>query len=513
MQHDARTRQAIDALAELLLTGPQPDQLNEPVHIDAQPPTKPHAEPTPVGEASDTGPKLRIADDPAPPAIAEAVLLGHLPGFASPWVSQYAADLAQRHQGAALLRLGETSVEIELFDVNPDLDRELDRQPESNPLAAAVDEPSGVDELVETLHDLGAAAGAYVLLLDHPNDPAQRQRLLSVDHWTVLTSANDAAVVGCYQMLKSLLAGSDHHPSISLMFMGCDEPEATSAAERINRAAGEFLNAPIQMCGARRRMRPAPRQQVGHFAATTPEKLWAAVTQTIDLTPPAPQAPLPPAPAAESTPEEPIFTLDPKIEDTEVAAPPTKPDAERSEASGSTPSYTTFGSEPDLPPLVREAAPPPPPPAPEEPDPEPEPDDSDSESQNPDDSLAQHLPDLTTLKARSPRHPQVELAVDSAGRLHLLLKTHGSSDTETALATLNAARSWLTEHRELIAMTIPDRAIDLDTPPQAHLLTEHPAAAAEFLFAAPPDQRPFRLHLLTPVTVAGQTAWACASVG
>jgi hypothetical protein len=505
--HDARTRQAIDALAELLLTGPQP-----PVQIDAQPAPEPDLEQAscaPAESSTSGGPQLRIADDPAPPAVVEAVLLGHLPGFASPWVSQYAADLAQRHQGAALLRLAESTVQVELFDVNPDLNREFDRQPDTNPLGEASDEPAGADELVETLHDVGSAVGAYLLLIDRPSDPVQRQRLLSIDHWTVLTSANDAAVVGCYRMLKSLLVGTDRHPRISLMFMGCNDAEAASAVERINRAAAEFLDAPIEMCGVRRRMRPAPRQHAGRFAAPSHEKLWAAVTETIlpDITAP--------SPAAAADPE-PIFTLDPQL-DSPDAAPP-KPDAEclgsaETEASGS-PAPTTRSA----PPAVRESAPPPPPTPAPEPEPEPEPESDDAENDT--SSLARHIPGLTPLAARSPRHPQVELAVDAAGRLHLLLQTFGSGggsgggdDTTAALATLNATRSWLTEHRQLIALTAPDRRLDLDQSPQAHLLTDQPAAAAEFLFAAPPDQRPFRLHLLTQVTVAGRTAWACAPIG
>lgn len=507
--HDARTRQAIDALAELLLTGPQ-----EPVQLDAQPVAESDPdlgaglELAPGELIGSSSPRLRIADDPAPPAVIEAVLLGHLPGFASPWVSQYAADLAQRHQGAALLRIAESAVQIELFDVNPDLDRQRDRQPQTNPFEQDSDEPAGADELVETLHDLGAAypgAGAYLLLIDRPTDPVQRQRLLAVDRWTVLTSANDAAVVGCYRMLKTLLAGADRHPRISLMFMGCDEAEAASAVERLNRAAAEFLSAPIGLGGVRRRMRPAPRRQAGRFQCPSPDKLWNAITQTIDLTPNTPQTPTAP---------EPIFTLEPKIES---GITPPKPDAENlgeaeTEASG----YIPLGCEPDLPPVVRESAPsPPPPPAPEPPDPDPEPDDSSSESEEAD-NLAHHLTGLTALQARSPRHPQVQLAVDTAGRLHMLLQISavgGGTDTTAALATLNAARSWLTEHRQLIALTAPDRKIDLDTAPQAHLLTDQPAAAAEFLFAAPPAERPFRLHLLTPVTVAGRTAWACAPVG
>jgi len=472
--NDPRTRKAIDALAEMLLTGPE-----QPLHIDAQPdsaPKKPNAE---RSEASDlpSTPNLRIANDPAPPPIVEAVLLGHLPGYASPWVSQYAADLAQQHGGCILMRIAESAVELEWFDPAFDDDANL--------TVGRSDFTAGLSELVETLHDAAASAGSFLLLFDQPDRADQRRRLLEVDRWTVLTGANDAAVVGCYRMLKTLLADSDHHPAVSLMFMGCDDEPARQAADRINRAAAEFLHNPIEMRGIQRRMKPVRRQRVGRFESTTPEKLWFTLTQSIELM--TTREPVEPA--------EPVFSLDPKLDDEPEPAPeihtqappPPKPRAacpersrrERSEA-------------PDDPPAV---------------DPKP----AEPVLESPDAALCDHLENLTALQARCPRHRDVELAVDATGRLHLLIETSGSA-TAAAIQTLTETRHWLTEHRDLIALTTPSSRVDPSQPPLAHLFTDAPAVAAEHVFTAAPDQRPFQLHLLKTVTVAGQPTTVTAPI-
>jgi len=88
---DSRTRQELQALASVYLTGPAPSlQL--------------------VGADSDTAHSVE----------AEVVLLGHLPGFASTWVSQHAAMTAQRGSGnAVLVRFEDGRAHLEHYGETP----------------------------------------------------------------------------------------------------------------------------------------------------------------------------------------------------------------------------------------------------------------------------------------------------------------------------------------------------------------------------------------------------------
>jgi hypothetical protein len=108
---------------------------------------------------------------------------------------------------------------------------------------------------------------------------------------------------------------------------------------------------------------------------------------------------------------------------------------------------------------------------------------------------------LMPLKARCPRHPEVELAMDDTGTIHLLMQAN-ADDVDGALRTLDETRRWTMEHRELIALTVPQRTAS-GGEPVTHLFTDEPKRAADFALASPAAQRRMKLHLLKPVIVSG----------
>jgi hypothetical protein len=106
------------------------------------------------------------------------------------------------------------------------------------------------------------------------------------------------------------------------------------------------------------------------------------------------------------------------------------------------------------------------------------------------------VPDLTAIIARCPHAEMVELALDAAGRLHLLLDA-GQLDADP-LATLLTVQSWAAAHANLLAMTIPDRDLAGQAPVTLHLFTAEPKRFASL-------NQSLKLHLLLPVTVGDAT--------
>ncbi|MBI1369093.1 MAG: hypothetical protein GC162_10620 [Planctomycetes bacterium] len=508
--NDARTREAIDALAQLLCTGPED-----------------------IVPTDGVGPELKLSGSDRPAPVVDAILVGHLPGYASPWVSQYVSHLAQQYEGAALLRISEDEIEYEMFDAEPPPESGPAESMSSNAASSRAMEVATTDELVEMLHDSASSVGAFVILFDEPSKSPQKTRLMGLRSWTILTGADDAAIVAAYRMIKSLLSDAERGknevlPHLRVMFMGCDDPTARAAAFRLNRAVGELLDAPVEIAGVRKRMAPVRRRRVGRFAIADESRLWldlgemfaeASLPEPVALPDEVALATEPIAPKAKpagmhasledaDATTAPVFSLEPKIQtpieprrpaaaapvvespkaeaplvEPRVTEETPEPRIDRSDDSALRSGFAKQGA-PDSKDASRTSAPAPTP----------------APAFDADD-LTIYVPSTVNIAARCPRHPQVQIALGDDGRLHMMMRTQ-KMPTDEAIRTLLATRAWLAEHQQLVALTCHDRKVDAASPAVAHFFTDEPRTAAEFVYAAPPQQRPFKLHLLKAVEVA-----------
>ncbi len=515
--NDRHTRQALDAIADLLLTGPVEHAL-PPVDAPAAMP------------GSNSAPNLRLSaphfDEPEPvaPPTVEALLLGHLPGYANPWISQYAQHAAMRRSPAALLRVEAASVELEIFG-----DDNSDWRPPVPP------GPGGSSiRLAQILGELRDQVTTWILAAGSPVAPAVRQHMARADRWTLLTGADDAAVVGAYRLLKSMLEADaapspsalnpeprtlkPSAPSIGIMMMGCEEDAARAALERISRASAAFLNSPIELVGHRPKMLPIRRFYLGRFEAESPAALWSQLQRYFDeirpnrIHSPAPEAhglksvgPLSPDSPTQLTDEEITAltqSLDQEItealDSTSLEAAPFSRDPKPAQGSASpnpAPSLKPGGAVPRSAAAI-------PAPSPSSPTPDSR---SPIPSTSPDlNNLTSLIPSLTPLRARCPRQPKIQLAADAQGSLHLLLAAQGEP-VDSALKKLAEVRAWSVEHRELLALASPNLIIASEADPVPHLFTDQPRLAADLAFSGPTNHRPLRLHLLKSIILAGTT--------
>lgn len=509
LNSDRRTREALDELADMLLTGPV--ELPSPF-VDR--PEDPPAE-------NDPQSPIRLQPDEPIAQVdptLDAVIVGHLPGFAGPWIAQFAdhtASINDNTGGLGLLRLAGSAIELELFADGKSLDTFANNSDE------IVDLPTALVSLAERV-------GEYAVVIDHPDTERGRARLAAVDRWTVITAANDAAIVAAYRQLKALVvdAGVPVPPrGVRVSLMGCNENEAVAAAERLARAAMTHLRLTVKYAGFRQKMQPIRRAHLGRFDLGPDVDPWVVVHGFFQP-PDAPAAPRSRA-GSNDDPTSDLLTADElaalaAFDDDESL--PTDHDADLDEAASEAATHAfgpheTIDAGAAIEPSTDEP--------PTNNDPDHTIDDEleqrlirsmsepDAANDEPADeslpaitvdsgSLAAYLADAHALQARCPHQPTVELAVENDGRVALMLNATGA-DTGPAIRSLLSARQWTIAHRALLALTDQAATIDPAADPVCHLFTDQPRVALELAYAGLTDTSPIRLHLLKSIDLDGKT--------
>lgn len=215
---------AYDAIAELFLGGAsQPMPVAEPAPHRAQP-------------SPQTFPPI------------EALILGHLPGAASPWASQYAAAVAEREgRPVGLIRLTEDETSVELIGAISD-----------RPMASS---------LREALDMLRSECSRVMLRSDQSHEAAS-----GIDAAVLLSGADEAAVVAAYRTIKQLATSGPQWRTMRFRtaIMGADAIEADRARQHLRQAVTTFLENRLEDAPSVQRLGPVARTTLYRTASTTP---------------------------------------------------------------------------------------------------------------------------------------------------------------------------------------------------------------------------------------------------
>lgn len=399
------------------------------------------------------------APSPASTRI-EGLVLGHLPVLASAWAVQYARHVAEETQSpVALLRIqgGTLSLEVVFAD---------SRQ------AVAVRAGGPTADLEEAL---ARASGVAPHLMIRVDDTAELDlpRNAGVGRMTLLTGADDMAVVACYRTLKHMLAdasaglrlegdsSSASGASLGIAIMGAEPAAAAEAEQKIRRSAMTFLSRSIDSvalvpkigsCSTALLYRgPAPLDTPAVFELTASR--WGS-----------------PAPAPSAAPAPP-----PVVRHAPQPAAPRGIDTHTKQRPRTQPAGAPQRTVPQAPAATQ--------------------------------TLAQHLGGLTTLRARCPYCPDVELAADEQGVLHLVAATAGlggARQGSEAISQLLSAASWADDHAELLALAFPIlKPAEGRQGPVLHLITDEARASRGLLGTG------VRVHLATPIDMGGSRTWLC----
>ena len=96
------------------------------------------------------------------------------------------------------------------------------------------------------------------------------------------------------------------------------------------------------------------------------------------------------------------------------------------------------------------------------------------------------------------------MAIDGAGRLHLLARSKSASSEESTLAALLIASSWAETHAGILASSLGKQQSTVR--PTLHLFTDQPKHSRRLL------ETNLRVHLLAEVHVGAERAWYCTDL-
>jgi hypothetical protein len=205
--------------------------------------------------ASEGGPALRFpreatisppTPNPARTPHVEALILGHLPVLAGAWVGQYAKHVAaSTHEPVALLRVQEGQVSLDL--VSP-----IGTAARAHSRVGALTMDPGATSLEDAIAAARRDASRWLIRVDevHETDLIFTPGVQSV---TLLTGADDAAVVSSYRTLKQLsrhLADQSatrdaDELTLNIAILGADDARALQAEAKLREGARTFLATPL----------------------------------------------------------------------------------------------------------------------------------------------------------------------------------------------------------------------------------------------------------------------------
>lgn len=486
---DHNSQSEYDALADLFLG--EDGAASLAIHaalIEAEPkaadfpPDRPARVPQPVVSAAASpvavrGPQVdsvaaAAALEPAPTAPElELLILGHLPVLGNAWVPQYVHQLAHLDASpVALIRThgGTTTVDLAWNDAATGV-LPADR------LAAAQ------SSLAAALALAVEFAPRVVLRVDEheESDLADVPQLNAI---TLLSGADDAALIASYRTLKGLSGAARTHttsggmtpgasPHLRVVIMGSEEDRARAAAAKLTKTVRTFLALDIESKLGPRRMGPGRTTSIFRGdAGFSPAELAAAIVsasqpeQASKAATPAGVAAVAkvggsPSPTVEAARQ--VHAKQPGGTAAEVhatvAGPASKP-------------------------------------------------------------LCTHLADaklsLHPIGIHCPYAPDVEFAADESGALHILTsaRTRAGDVIADRLSQLMGASGWAFDHAAILSRILASETgrsgnvAPAERGTHLHLFTDDPRPVRRHLDGG------VRVHLLSSVTVGGETIWLCSDL-
>lgn len=390
---------------------------------------------------------LEMVRMPAP--SVEVVVLGHLPVRATLWARQYAcASAKERGEVVALVRAASGTTAIDLITGGE---------------ALSVRGSSTLDSALETLH---GSADRVILRVDERHEPDLLDRP-EVETITVLTGADETAVVASYRLVKTIDAAlceryeqAEDGPRIRIAVMGAAHAQASDAKSKLETAVGSFIARPVEIVIGSGRIDATGTANI--FRDTRAHSAGRMIDRLVEL-----------AHRAETVDHDlsdPVHARDIPVE--EIHAHPVEAGRERTapewaSASSIAPSPVSRTASPGL-----------------------------------RDGLCALIDGLRPIETRCPKAPGVEMGIDDAGRLNLLVC---DADCDAALERLYAAQSWSRDHLALLLraepnLRFPSSQQSHESDAIMHLISQEPAALRDIY------DTPVRMYALARVRVGGVIA-------
>lgn len=349
----------------------------------------------------------------------EAVLLGHLPVRASLWVRQYACSTARRKdEVVALVRAAAGSTSVDLIAGS--------QQIETRECASLHDALTVVDSIADRV----------ILRVDETTEPELLDRD-EIDEITILTGADETAIVASYRLIKTLTSVWDADevigtPHLRLAVMGATGQQVADASAKLTRAVDAFLDRPIEIIDAAGRIDATGTSNI--YRDSVAHEVTSILDELIEI-----GCGVPALDSIQTT-----------------ASPATQPQSQHKIAPEASQALEQIPAE--IRPTVEQMTEPP----------------VTIETAKPSTNLVSLIEGLAIIETRCPFALDVELCVDEQGKLHLV----ADDDHRAPMGRLETVRAWVRAHLPLILRAEPALAMpkssDRDTDIQLHLISDDP---------------------------------------
>jgi len=410
------------------------------------------------GEASEASAASEGEPARRMPPIA-AVLASHIAN-SSARVKDYARQLAVEHGRIGLIEVDVCGLRVATFDAGEPIGDEQLEQP-------AAGDSLDRREMAEALDELNWDVDRWLLSIANPRTPEARGLLGAVHHWVLLSTGDHDGVVSSYRMIKGLAEGARPHVSLALLDVA-DDAERQRVFQKLSGVCQQFLNLEVAeepAVGGSSQVietvalccRPTPEQ--GQIAAA-PQ--WEIVDNFLQSLKPA----LPEAAVAQvnHNPVEvdPMHAINEPFEQTS--------EAKRTATVSSAPSFEAMSYSASHAPAQAGRR-------------DTHVDVIDLPAEGGSEAilgaiLRQNQSEFVECPVRAPMCEGARLAITrDRGIVLLAVAREGLSE----LRAIGHAYRWISENRTLIAMAIPQFAIDPNQTPRLRLLVDHADASADVL--------------------------------
>ena len=394
-------------------------------------------------------PAVAVSDPVHAPPIT-AVLASHLNGKQGEYVMRYARHLAGVCGRVGMIELGATDLRLLCFD------------PSGAPGGEQIADATNEKEVAEALAELNCDVNHWLVLASPTRNSEAMDLVAKIDRWVLLSTCDHDGIVASYRLLKGLCENTADRPRLSLaLFDAHDEAEATRVAGKLEGVCREFLGLGLEIEGSIAKSARVADHVVlnahlgAPFAPVTEFVVQSRLVQPVE--------PLQPAPATTESPakEEPMdagtrqLIADLVIPTEPAPAEAVFPRVAEVQADHAAEPHQEMTSD-----VI----------------------DLDGADATPDAVISAILKQsqcgAIECPVRAPMCASARLTVTREKTLELF------ASTERGLGNLRAiaqAYRWLTENRGLIAMALPQLAVDATRLPRLRLIVDQADLTAELL--------------------------------
>ena len=171
-----------------------------------------------------------------------ALITVHLNGTANDRVREYARHVAANGERVGVLEVDGSEFRLTRFErsINPN---------DSDPAPAEVMERFDHRFMSEALEEMGWDLDRWLLVLPSLRSTEARGLLKEVDHWAVLSTCDHDGVVSCYRTLKGLSGGLDEsrRPAMTLALLdAASEAVSANVFRKLRNVCLQFLGIEIE---------------------------------------------------------------------------------------------------------------------------------------------------------------------------------------------------------------------------------------------------------------------------